>query len=61
MSNESEQRTHAEIAVRRYSPGQPTRVASATLFGTGRELIIQHHGREYRLRLTRNDKLILTA
>ena len=26
----------------------------------GRELVIQHEGSEYHLRLTRNDKLILT-
>ena len=39
----------------------PQRVASGSLFGQGRELIIVHNGREYRLRLTQNDKLILTA
>jgi hemin uptake protein HemP len=38
-----------------------TRVGSRTLFGTAHELIIEHEGREYRLRLTRNRKLILTA
>ena len=30
------------------------------LLGHGRELIIVHKNAEYRLRLTRNDKLILT-
>ena len=40
---------------------QPQRVNSATLFGPSRELIIVHNGREYRLRLTQNGKLILTA
>jgi hemin uptake protein HemP len=30
------------------------------LLGRGRELIIVHKNAEYRLRLTRNDKLILT-
>ncbi len=39
----------------------PRRVASAALLGTRRELIIEHNGREYRLRLTQNGKLILTA
>lgn len=39
----------------------PQKVASATLFGRARELIIVHNGREYRLRLTQNRKLILTA
>lgn len=40
---------------------QPQRVTSAALFGRSRELIIEHNGREYRLRLTQNGKLILTA
>lgn len=39
----------------------PRRVASTTLLGPNRELVIVHNGREYRLRLTQNDKLILTA
>lgn len=38
-----------------------TQVSSQTLLGTANELIIQHDGREYRLRLTQNGKLILTA
>jgi len=37
------------------------RISSANLLGTQRELIILHRGREYRLRVTQNDKLILTA
>ena len=37
------------------------RVDSAALFGVSRELIIVHNGREYRLRMTQNEKLILTA
>ena len=39
----------------------PQKVASAALLGANRELVIVHNGREYRLRLTQNDKLILTA
>ncbi|OGA12335.1 MAG: hypothetical protein A3D95_00725 [Betaproteobacteria bacterium RIFCSPHIGHO2_12_FULL_69_13] len=39
----------------------PNRVASEALLGPHRELVIVHNGREYRLRLTQNDKLILTA
>ena len=39
----------------------PTRVRSDTLLGKARELLIVHNGREYRLRLTQNGKLILTA
>lgn len=39
----------------------PMRVRSETLLGTANELLIEHDGREYRLRLTQNRKLILTA
>jgi hemin uptake protein HemP len=35
-------------------------VTSRSLLAGGRELVIQHQGGEYHLRLTRNDKLILT-
>lgn len=38
----------------------PARVDSAQLFEGQRELIIQHQGETYRLRITRHDKLILT-
>jgi hemin uptake protein HemP len=37
------------------------RTTSEALLGPGRELVIVHNGREYRLRLTQNGKLILTA
>jgi hemin uptake protein HemP len=36
------------------------RLQSTELFGAGREVIIEHAGEEYRLRLTRQGKLILT-
>lgn len=36
------------------------RISSQQLLDGGRELVIQHQGGEYHLRLTRNDKLILT-
>ena len=36
------------------------RVASNELFAQNRELIIEHEGQEYRLRVTGNGKLILT-
>ena len=39
----------------------PVRVTSETLLGRRQELVIVHKGREYRLRLTQNGKLILTA
>ena len=39
----------------------PKRLLSEALFGEGREVVIVHCGREYRLRVTQNGKLILTA
>jgi hemin uptake protein HemP len=39
----------------------PRRVNASTLFGSARELIIAYNGREYRLRITAQQKLILTA
>ncbi len=36
------------------------RLHSAELFSTAREVVIEHAGEEYRLRLTRQGKLILT-
>jgi hemin uptake protein HemP len=39
----------------------PQRVTSEALLGPRRELVIVHNGREYKLRLTQNGKLILTA
>ncbi len=49
--------------VRQHSPERPQsqlRLRSQDLFrGGSNELIIEHQGLEYRLRLTRNDKLIL--
>jgi hemin uptake protein HemP len=37
------------------------RIASTRLFDGASEIVIEHAGREYRLRITRNGKLILTA
>ncbi len=36
------------------------RIASAELFNGRREVVIVHHGTEYRLHITKADKLILT-
>jgi hemin uptake protein HemP len=38
----------------------PRRVYSPALFRGEREVVIIHQGQEYRLRITRADKLILT-
>jgi hemin uptake protein HemP len=40
---------------------KPERVTSTELLRNKPELIIVHEGREYRLRVTQNGKLILTA
>lgn len=37
------------------------RTTSTALLAGSTELIIEHHGREYRLRITQQGKLILTA
>ena len=42
-------------------PPVPPKVKSETLLGRARELVITHNGRDYRLRVTQNGKLILTA
>jgi len=45
-----------------YTPREGIRrVASSDLLGDASELVIEHGGREYRLRITSNGKLILTA
>ena len=36
------------------------RVQSASLFGDDREIVIEHNGQDYRLRITAQGKLILT-
>ena len=40
---------------------QPRRILSELLLGARREVVIVHNGKEYRLRITQNGKLILTA
>jgi hemin uptake protein HemP len=40
--------------------GEPRRIDSPALFRGDREVVIIHQGQEYRLRITRADKLILT-
>ena len=42
-------------------PALPQRVTSEALLGAARSLVIVHNGREYRLTVTQNGKLILTA
>ncbi|OHE60728.1 MAG: hypothetical protein A2X71_01060 [Thiobacillus sp. GWE1_62_9] len=42
------------------APPSPVRLDSRELFRNGNEVVIVHKGEEYRLRITRNEKLILT-
>ncbi|MCX7092454.1 MAG: hemin uptake protein HemP [Methylobacter sp.] len=42
------------------APALRQRLRSTELFGMAREVVIEHAGEEYRLRLTRQGKLILT-
>lgn len=42
------------------SPMDLKRLSSRELFSAGREVVIEHAGYEYRLRLTNQGKLILT-
>jgi hemin uptake protein HemP len=44
----------------RARPKRPNEIDSRELLGSDRELVIVHHGERYTLRLTVNDKLILT-
>lgn len=39
---------------------QPRTITSAELFGSERELVILHQGDLYRLRITSNNRLIMT-
>ena len=51
----------AALSASAAKPAQPAReVKSHALFDGAQEVRIDHHGQEYRLRQTRNGKLILT-
>jgi hemin uptake protein HemP len=66
MIDEHNENHYRLIIVIKPSPGAPatpppSKVKSETLLGRARELVIMHNGRDYRLRVTQNGKLILTA
>ena len=42
-------------------PHKAERTTAEALLGPARELIIEHDGRDYRLRITQQGRLILTA
>ncbi|RTL26704.1 MAG: hemin uptake protein HemP [Burkholderiales bacterium] len=61
MSDIPEDEGASQAKSERRLDGQPRpTVDSQRLFDGHRELIIQHQGEFYRLRITRHDKLILT-
>jgi hemin uptake protein HemP len=41
--------------------GPPRRIRSEEILRGAREIVIEHDGRQYQLRITQNGKLILTA
>ncbi|MET1085046.1 MAG: hemin uptake protein HemP [Burkholderiales bacterium] len=43
------------------APRDTRRVTSSELLGARGEIVIEHQGRDYRLRITQNGRLILTA
>lgn len=49
-----------KVVALRAAPAVARRIESTRLLDGSRELVIEHQGNEYHLRLTRNDKLILT-
>jgi hemin uptake protein HemP len=56
----SHERSSHTIASRSADAGQTPVFDVRDLLGGGREVIILHAGKRYRLRVTANDKLILT-
>ena len=58
--NTKQEQSNCVVVGAARSVRQP-KISSQALLGGLRELIIEHGGREYRLRLTQNGKLILTA
>jgi hemin uptake protein HemP len=58
-SNQPIARSPTAEAAPELSQGRP-RLNSRLLFGTQNEIVIEHQGDEYRLRITSNGKLILT-
>ena len=63
MVNRSTLQRATQLSGNPHQPAQarPARVSSRQLLGEHGVLIIEHQGREYRLQLTQNCKLILTA
>lgn len=54
MKDENENREDVATA------SHPGKISSAKLMGNAKELVIQHNGERYVMRITGNNKLILT-
>ncbi len=52
--------THAEAASTAAAPVEAPELDVRDIVGTAREAVIRHNGERYRLRITANQKLILT-
>jgi len=52
--------TGEAAAARGVTTGRAVRIVSTELFRGRREIVIVHRGQEYRLHITKADKLILT-
>lgn len=51
---------HSTQAASPVTKGAPLKLDSVALFAGQREIIIMHQGEAYRLRITRQEKMILT-
>lgn len=60
QSNEKDQPADATRPSQPLQTQTPPAIDVRTLVGAGREAVILHKGDRYRLRITANDKLILT-
>lgn len=60
MSREQEKRVNEEQSATTATGSLPRRLNSGELFKGAREILIEHDGAFYRLRLTGRGKLILT-
>lgn len=60
MDGDGKDKTHRLIPKQAVAPTGIPQIDAHTLLGTGREVILIHKDMQYRLRLTSNDKLILT-
>ncbi len=61
MHNEQQPREQDQVPAATPATPEPRKISSRELFSGAREIIIEHGDRLYRMRITQNGKLILTA